>query len=132
MKRSMMLSFLGVAMAFTAVLGTPRAAMAAAVTTDPADTAVTSCDEFVVRATLDAFPNMKAASLSYQYDPAKLQFVSATAGDVFTSAGPYVDFVTPPVPVNGFTYDITALTNKANGRGSSLTSGSARYRPARP
>ena len=65
----------------------PRDARAATVSVAPGDTAVDLGNTFSLRIVSDAFPGLKAYKLLFGFNPAILQFLGATAGDVLTGTG---------------------------------------------
>jgi hypothetical protein len=68
-------------------------AWAGTVSVAPSDTTVNVGDEFALRIVTDAFADLKGADLLFSFDPAKLQFLGADAGDVLTGTGRlYVDY----------------------------------------
>ena len=77
-----------------AEVAAPRAAYAATVSVVPADTTVSPGDVFQLRVVVSAISDLKAFDVIHAYDPARLQFQGASAGDVF-GGGPQALFVTP-------------------------------------
>lgn len=68
-------------------------ARAVTVSVAPADTSVIVEDEFALRIVTDAFADLKGFDLMFSFDPAKLQFLGADAGDVLTGTGRlYADY----------------------------------------
>ena len=63
----------------------------------PSDTTVTLGDHVVIRAVLDAQPDVKGASLGWTWSPALVGFVGAHAGGVFTSTSLFTEFLAPDV-----------------------------------
>lgn len=99
-------------------IGLPSLVRATTVTVQPPDTTVTVGDTFIVRAVTDAFPDLKAFELIYRYDPLRLQFLGAIAGEVLTDAGGYVDFTTPDAaPADSVIYDAAVLSGSTAGPG---------------
>lgn len=72
----------------------PCVAQAASVTAVPADTSVTIGETIIMRIQLlSSFPNFEGFRFVYQYDPAVIEFLGATPGEVLTGA-PGVIFAT--------------------------------------
>lgn len=79
------------ALALAVFCGPP--ARAATVTVAPADTTVYLGDEFALRIVTGAFADLKGFDLQFSFDPARLQFLGADAGDVLTGADSlYADY----------------------------------------
>ena len=62
------------------------AAQAASVAVTPSDTTVSVGDDFWIRIEADAFSDLKAYDLIFQYDPAIVQLVGANPGNVLTGS----------------------------------------------
>jgi hypothetical protein len=106
-----------VVLVLAALLGLPGEARAVKVTLLPPDTTVAVGDIVTLRAVTDAFPDLKAFQLIYRYDPLRLQFLGATAGEVLTSV-PHVAFVTPDEPpADSVIYDAAVLVGSTSGPG---------------
>ena len=72
-------------------------AQASTLTSVPSDTTLTLGDQVVIRAVLDAQPDVKGASLGWTGSPALVGFVGAHAADVFTSTSLFSEFLAPYV-----------------------------------
>jgi hypothetical protein len=68
-------------------LSLPGEARAVTVSVAPADTSVDLGNTFALRIKADAFSPLKAYKLLFGFNPAVLQFLGATAGDVLTGTG---------------------------------------------
>jgi len=98
----------------------PRAAQAVTVSVAPGDTAVDLGNTFSLRITSDAFAPLKAYKLLFGFNPAILQFLGATAGDVLTGNGrPYAVQVVPDVtaPTDTAHVDCAQLVGTTSGPG---------------
>ncbi len=96
-----------------------HAARAATLTYVPADTSVTLGDHVVLRAVLDAQPDVKGASLAFGWTPSRLSLSSVHAGDVFTSAPSFTEFTLGDVvaPADSASFDAAALIGSGHGPG---------------
>jgi hypothetical protein len=97
-----------------------RSARAVTVSIDPPDTTVIVGTTFSVRVTTDAFSDLKAFSVIFQYNPSVLQLVGASPGDVLTSSGnPYSAFLVPDntAPADSAWYDAALLIGSTSGPG---------------
>jgi len=86
----------------------------------PADTTVNIGDVFEIRMVTDAFPDLKGFSLIYQYNPAVLELIGASPGDVLTSAGnPFTALLVPDyaAPADSAWYDAAMLVGVTHGPG---------------
>ena len=84
----------------------------------PADTTVYVGDEFALRILTSAFADLKGFDLVFSFDPAKLQFLGADAGEVLTGTGrPYADYVGPPPGAGSILYDAAMLEGSTAGPG---------------
>jgi hypothetical protein len=86
----------------------------------PADTTVYLEDEFALRIATGAFADLKGFDLLFSFDPAKLQFLGADAGDVLTGTGRlYADYVvvTHGVSADSILYDAAMLDGATAGPG---------------
>jgi len=95
-------------------------ARAVTVAIDPSDTTVFVGSIFGVRVTTDAFPDLKAFSVIFQYNPAVLQLLGASPGDVLTSSGnPFSAFLVPDytAPADTAWYDAAMLVGSTSGPG---------------
>lgn len=95
-------------------------AVAVTVGPAPADTTVIVGDTFDIRMVTTAFTDLKGFSLIYRYDPAILQLVGATPGDVLTSSGnPFTALLVPDyaAPADSAWYDAAMLIGTTSGPG---------------
>ena len=86
----------------------------------PVDTTVILNDIFEVRIETDAFPDLKGFSVIFQYDPAVLQLLGGSPGDVLTSSGnPFTGLVVPDyaAPADSAWYDAVMLVGATQGPG---------------
>jgi hypothetical protein len=105
-----------IALAF-GLAGTARAA---SVVVAPADTTVSLGDTFLIRVEADAFADLKAYDLIFQFDPAIVQLTGALPGDVLTGDGdPYFGTLVNEVsaPLDSAWYDAAMLTGSTQGPG---------------
>jgi hypothetical protein len=98
------------------------AASARAVTVGvaPADTSVGVGSEFALRIMTGAFADLKGFDLLFSFDPARLQFLGADAGDVLTGTGrAYADYVvvTAGAGADSILYDAAMLDGSTAGPG---------------
>lgn len=101
------------------LLASASASSAATLTLLPADTSVTLGDPVVLRVVLDAQPDVKGASLTFEWPPALLHFTQIWPGGVMTSGGEHADFVIPDavVPADSITFDSAVLQGTGQGPG---------------
>jgi hypothetical protein len=98
----------------------PSRAAAVTVSVAPPDTTVLVGSTFSLRIETTAFADLKAFQLIFSFDPTKLQFLGATAGDVLTSSGnPYSLFVVPDytAPADTAWTDCAMLVGSTSGPG---------------
>lgn len=95
----------GVAVALVLCAPAPPA-HAVTVSVSPADTTVDLGNTFTLRVVCDAFPDLKAYQLRFGFNPAVIQFLGASAGDVLTSTGRAFSMQVVP--------DVTAPTDTAH------------------
>jgi hypothetical protein len=93
------------------------AAQAASVAVVPSDTTVSVGDDFWIRVEADAFPDLKAYDLIFQYDPTVVQLLGANPGDVLTGSyfGSLVNEVS--APIDSAWYDAAMLVGSTSGPG---------------
>jgi hypothetical protein len=102
------------------VLGLAGKGQAASVVVAPADTTVSVGDDFWIRVEADAFADLKAYDLIFQFDPAIVQLTGALPGDVLTGDGdPYFGTLVTEVsaPLDSAWYDAAMLTGSTQGPG---------------
>ena len=102
------------------VLVSSAPARAVTVNVEPADTTVYVGDEFALPIVTGAFADLKAFDLLFSFDPARLQFLGADAGDVLTGTGrPYADYVdvTAGAGADSILYDAAMLAGSSAGPG---------------
>lgn len=106
---------------FAAVLTTfASAAGAAVLAISPADTTVQVNATFTVRVTCDAVSDLKGLQTAWSYSPARLQFVSMFAGNVFSNAGgAWFEHVLPDIsaPADTAWLDAAMLNGSTSGPG---------------
>jgi hypothetical protein len=98
----------------------PGVASAAAVVVAPSDTTVSCGDDFYIRVEADAFSDLKAYELIFQYDPTVLQLLGKVDGDVLTDDGdPYFGTLVNEVSAPQYTawYNAAMLTGSTQGPG---------------
>lgn len=108
------------ALAAMMMLGGPRAASGAAVVVAPNDTTVSVGDDFYIRVEADAFPDLKAYELIFQFDPTIVQLMGAVPGDVLTGDGdPHFATLVSDVsaPPDSAWYNAAMLTGSTQGPG---------------
>jgi hypothetical protein len=101
-------------------LGAAGSARAASVVVAPADTTVSLGDDFWIRVEADAFADLKAYDLIFQFDPTIVQLTGALPGDVLTGDGdPYFGTLVNEVsaPQDSAWYDAAMLTGSTQGPG---------------
>jgi hypothetical protein len=104
---------------FVSALAPSRAA-AVTVSVTPPDTTVLVGSTFALRIETGAFADLKAFQLIFMFDPTKIQFLGATAGDVLTNSGnPYSLFVLPDyvAPPDTAWTDCAMLVGSSSGPG---------------
>jgi len=102
------------------ISSTAAPARAVTVGVAPADTTVYLGDEFALRIATGAFADLKGFDLRFSFDPAKLEFLGADAGDVLTGTGrPYADYVvvTAGAGADSILYDAAMLDGSTAGPG---------------
>jgi len=102
------------------VLGIAGTAQAASVVVSPSDTTVSVGDDFLIRVQADAFADLKAYDLIFQFDPAIVQLTGALPGDVLTGDGdPYFGTLVNEVsaPLDSAWYDAAMLSGSTQGPG---------------
>src|SRR6185503_1246379 len=95
-------------------------ARAVTVSIDPPDTTVIVGSTFGIRVVTDAFPDLKAFSVIFQYNPSVLQLLGASPGDVLTNSGnPFSAFLVPDftAPADSAWYDAAMLVGSTSGPG---------------
>lgn len=104
-----------------ALLGvTAMPARAAILSLAPADTTVQVNATFTLRVTCDAVSDLKGLQTAYGYPSARLQFVSMSAGNVFTNAGgAWFEHLLPDItaPADTAWMDAAMLNGSAQGPG---------------
>jgi len=90
---------------------------AASVAVTPADTTVSVGDDLWIRVEADAFSDLKAYDLIFQYDPTVVQLLGANPGDVLT--GSYFASLVNEVsaPIDSAWYDAAMLVGSTSGPG---------------
>ncbi len=107
---------LGPAVAALLVLALVPGAGAVTVSVSPADTTAVCGDTLTVRIVTDAFPDLKAYQLIFGFDPAIVQYVGITAGDVLTM-GTMQELPDVVAPVDSFWVDCAQLVGSTSGPG---------------
>lgn len=111
---------IGFSLGALVAIAAPRDARAVTVSIAPSDTLVALGDTVEVRFLLDAFADLKGFELVFPYDATRLALLSATPGEVLTSAGgAYAAYVIPDVtaPADTFRYDAVMLDAATQGPG---------------
>lgn len=106
--------------ALVPILLTGAPARAVTVGVAPADTTVNLADEFALRVTTTDFADLKGFDLLFSFDPARLQFLGADAGDVLTDPGGlFADYtlVSHGAGADTVLYDAAMLDGAAAGPG---------------
>jgi len=106
--------------ALVLVLFSITPARAVTVGVAPADTSVYLGDVFALRTVTSEFADLKGFDLLFSFDPAKLQFLGADAGDVLTGTGRlYADYtlVAHGVVADTVLYDAAMLNGATAGPG---------------
>jgi hypothetical protein len=106
------------AVVFALFPGAPARAVTVSVV--PADTSVYLGDEFALRIVTSDFADLKGFDLLFSFDPAKLLFLGAAAGDALTGTGrPYADYVvvTHGAGADSILYDAAMLEGVTAGPG---------------
>ena len=119
MRRGLRSSLLLLVIVFLGLLCS-TSARAVRVGVAPADTSVYVGNEFALRVVTGAFPDLKAFELRYSFDPTKLRFVGADAGDVLTGTGrAYTGYavVTAGAGADSILYDAAMLEGSTAGPG---------------
>lgn len=101
-------------------LAIASSAGAAVLSLSPADTTVQVNATFTLRVTCDAVSDLKGLQTAYSYPSTRLQFVSMTAGNVFTNAGgAWFEQVLPDVsaPADTAWMDAAMLNGSTQGPG---------------
>jgi hypothetical protein len=86
----------------------------------PPDTTVQVGEDVILRITTDAFADLKAFELIFEYDPTHVELVGVSPGDVLTSAsGGYTAFVRDEfaAPEDSVWYDAAVLAGSSQGPG---------------
>jgi hypothetical protein len=112
--------FISVLLVAAGIALSPAGAGAVTVSLVPSDTTVTIGDDFCVRVTIDAFPNLEGVQLIYSFDSAKIGLQSVSAGDVLTGApGGFFEVLNPDItaPVDSVWYDAAILSGNSSGPG---------------
>lgn len=85
----------------------------------PPETTVTVGDDFLLRVETSSFPDLKAYSLIFQFDPVRVSLLGAIDGDVLTSSAGYTAFLRPDyaAPPDTAWYDAAVLNGSTSGPG---------------
>jgi hypothetical protein len=113
------LNAIGAGVALLALVAWPALAQAQTVSVVPSDTTLVNGDTFTVRVATDNSTDLRAYHLIYQYDHTKLQFMSASVGELAASHAPQA-FLVPDVlsaAPDSVIYDVALLAGSANGGG---------------
>ncbi len=106
--------------ALVAFAALPGAASAAAVAVVPSDTTLSVGDDFYIRVEADAFSDLKAYELIFQFDPTIVQLLGALPGNVIADDGdPYFGTLVNEVsaPQDSAWYNAAMLTGATQGPG---------------
>jgi hypothetical protein len=106
-------------LALVAFVAWPALAQALTVSAVPSDTTLVNGETFTVRVVTDGSADLRAYHLIYDYDHTKLQFLSASVGELTAGHGPQ-PFLVPDVlsaPPDSVIYDVALLSSSANGPG---------------
>lgn len=109
-----------IGLAALAIMALAGPAAAVTVGPSPTDTTLTIGDIFDIRIATDAFPDLKGFSVIYQYNPAVLELIGASPGDVLTgSANPFTALLVPDyaAPADSAWYDAAMLIGTTQGPG---------------
>ncbi len=103
-----------------AIMLLPALAHAVTMSIVPADTTVEIGDTLVVRIVTDGVPDLRAFETIHQYDPSRLELISADPGELITGAGhPYAADLRndDAAPQDSLWYDAAMLDGSASGPG---------------